>query len=320
MAINTVNNVNKDWKFTDIFSLSKVELDKLKLQVANKVQCKYKSVGSEVFKYPYAHEVGGTAVFEHDTAHKAIKQYLELLHNKPVQEDSDNEATFKTKIDKWSCDLSRSSSWTTVINACQLSWESPNGPWNQGYIESFWQRMESGDIKWDHTLDRKAGGVEVKEDMPLNNLALVPMSASSLMALIAGVVYYVVRDEEIPTHLKQAFMSVKVTWVFGASRDEIINMSISENIEQHKRKRHTEFDNIFQVRQWMSMMSATSGGKLDPKKAIDVVKYALIMGDPLRPAEMPPWLTALMKDTPPHVCQQGGGSHPAGCDQELHHR
>ena len=291
--------INKEWKFADIFALSKVELDKLKVQVANKVQCKYKSVGSEPFKYPCAHEVGGTPAFDQVNAHKVIKLYLDLLNNKPVKQESDSEAAFKTKIDRWSSDLSRASSWTTVINACQLSWESPNGPWNQGYIESFWQRMASGDIKWDHTLDRKAGGIDVKMDMPLSGLALVPMSASSLMALIAGVVYHVVRDEEIPTNLAQAFMSVKVTWVFGASKDEIINMSILDNIEQHKRKRHTEFDNIFQVRQWMDTMAIASGGKLDPKKAIDVVKYALIMGNPLAPADIPPWLNALLKEKPP---------------------
>ena len=28
-------NINKDWKFEDIFNLSKVELDKLKVQTAN---------------------------------------------------------------------------------------------------------------------------------------------------------------------------------------------------------------------------------------------------------------------------------------------
>ena len=43
--------INKDWKFTDIFALSPVELDKLKVQVANKVQCKYKNVGSRPFTY-----------------------------------------------------------------------------------------------------------------------------------------------------------------------------------------------------------------------------------------------------------------------------
>ena len=64
------------------------------------------------------------------------------------------------------------------------------------------------------------------------------------MALIVGVVFHVVHDGTCPDNLKNAFTSLKVTLCIGASADEIINMSIKENIDQHKRKRHTEFDNI----------------------------------------------------------------------------
>ena len=42
-----------------------------------------------------------------------------------------------------------------------------------------------------------------------------------------------------------------------------------------------------------------TGKLLDPMKAIDVVKYALLMGDPLRPKEIPSWFVALLKGNPP---------------------
>ena len=42
-----------------------------------------------------------------------------------------------------------------------------------------------------------------------------------------------------------------------------------------------------------------TGKLLDPMKAIDVVKYALLMGDPLRPGEIPSWFVALLKGNPP---------------------
>ena len=85
------------------------------------------------------------------------------------------------------------------------------------------------------------------------------------MALIVGVVFHVVHDGTCPDNLKNAFTSLKVTLCLGASTDEIINMSIKENIDQHKRKRHTEFDNIFQVKQWMDAMPRVGSGKLlDP--------------------------------------------------------
>ena len=137
---------------------------------------------------PHALSVGGTPAFDPENATKAIKAYIELLNNRPKKQDHEEEVAFNNKVDMRSSELARAPSWTTVINACQVSWESPNGPWSQGYITSFWQRMESGDIKWDRTLDRKVGGCGVTNPS-LNNLALVPMSASSLMALIAGVIY-----------------------------------------------------------------------------------------------------------------------------------
>ena len=77
-------------------------------------------------------------------------------------------------------------------------------------------------------------------------------------------------------------------------------MSMNENIDQHKRKRHTEFDHIFQVKQWMDATPRVGTGKLlDPMQAIDVAKYGLLMGDPLNPGEIPSGLVALLTGKPP---------------------
>ena len=72
--------------------------------------------------------------------------------------------------------------------------------------------------------------------------------------------------------LKHDYMSIRVTWLFSSTRDEIVNLSIHENISQHQRRRHTESDNLFQVKMWMDSMPAIPGKLLDPKKALDVVK------------------------------------------------
>jgi hypothetical protein len=42
-----------------------------------------------------------------------------------------------------------------------------------------------------------------------------------------------------------------------------------------------------------------TGKLLDPMKAIDAVKYALLMGDPMHPVEIPSWFVALLKGNPP---------------------
>ena len=252
------------WRKEDIFALSRVELEKVKLEVAKKVQCKYKGVGTAgPFAYAYAQDVGGTAPFTEEAAKTAIKKYLDLINNKPVKGTNDTEEQFKAVLAKWTSDVARASTWTTVINGCQLSWLPPNGPWNQGYIMSFAQKFESGDSKWDITLDRKAGGVAVSETMDLGSLKLVAMNSSSLMGLIMLVVFHVVQGE-VPEHLKQAFTSLKVTWCFSATSDEIIRMSIKDNIDQHLRKRHTEFDNInYRIFIWAQVVNFVLGTKLN---------------------------------------------------------
>ena len=297
------NGPNADWKAEDIFKLNPVELDKLKLFVATKLECRYKSVDGGPFHWSYAEPVGGTTAFTEESAKEAITNCQKVLSEKPTKGSSESEESFKNKEDAWITKFARASSWSCVVNGCQLSWQSPNGPWNEGYIMSFLEKLQSGETQWDMTIDRKAGGVRVKETMDFTSINLIPMNASPIMALIASVVFHVVREGKCPPRLKEAFKSLKVTWLFTATIDEIINLSMKENMDQHLRKRHTEFDNLFQVKQWMDTMPrvAAAAGKLDPKKAIDVVKYALVMGDPLRPGEVPVWLKPLLKGGPPTI-------------------
>ena len=69
------------------------------------------------------------------------------------------------------------------------------------------------------------------------------------MALVRKVVGHVKRTGEAPEPwIATAFKSLRVTWLLEASGDEIATLSMRENIEQFTRRRHTEFDNIFQVK------------------------------------------------------------------------
>jgi hypothetical protein len=56
-----------------------------------------------------------------------------------------------------------------------------------------------------------------------------------------------------------------------------------------------EMDNTFQVRCWMGGITANTDGKLDPKKALGAVKYAIALGDPLRPTEVESCMRTLLK-------------------------
>ena len=94
-------------------------------------------------------------------------------------------------------------------------------------------------------------------------------------------------------------LSTQVLWCFAATPHEIATAGVADNIEQHQRRKHSELDNILQIKSWIDGMSIQTKGKLDPSKTVDVLKYALILGNPLNPAFVEPWLLPLLKGAPP---------------------
>ena len=119
-----------------------------------------------------------------------------------------------------------------------------------------WEQFANGSKQWDRHLERKAGGIDTSQEKlkPSQVTKFTLMGSSSAMALIRAVVGEVMRTGKCPPALAQDFKSLRILWFFNATHDEIKTMSIAENIEQHQRKRHTELDNIFQIRQWTRTM------------------------------------------------------------------
>ena len=54
----------------------------------------------------------------------------------------------------------------------------------------------------------------------------------------------------------------------------------------------------------MSAMPAVTNNKLDNRKAIDVVKFAMIMEDSLNPGKTPAWLAGLLAGKPPTMANK----------------
>ena len=292
-----------EWEDNDLFKLSKMERDRLKQQVAKSLGIHWQS-GSTIstsLGIKWAHEVGGIQPISPETAEAAAKKFKEKLENRPKKTSSEPEDDFKKRMKTWEQDLDSLSSWATVVSATQISWESPNGPWNVGYIENFSEKITSGELKWDVNVERKAGGLNLENLSSLCSQSLVVSNSASMMALVRLVVGKLVRTGSIDDELKRCFMSMRVNILWSASKDEIVNLSSMENIEQHKRRRHSEFDNIFQVKQWMESMPLVKDVSLNANKAIDVVKYALVMGNPLKPSETPQWLLNLLRDKEPSM-------------------
>jgi hypothetical protein len=223
-------------------------------------------------------EVAGTPAFSEDAVKTRIAKYLMVLEECP-------------QASNWQERLREVSQMTVVVNGCMLDWSAGDRPWNVGYIKDFWSKFESGERIWDSTLERKGGGYGAVDlaKVEMKSLSLRLDSSSSVMALVRAVTGLALRTGTVPENLRKAFMSIKVTWLFGATAQEIVTLGMRGNLEQHARRKHNEIDNILQVSAWMQAMPLLTGGKLNPEKAIDVMKYATTLGDPLNPGVVEPW-------------------------------
>ena len=91
-------------------------------------------------------------------------------------------------------------------------------------------------------------------------------------------------------------------------------MSIKENIDQHLRRKHNELDNIFQVIGWMDGLAKVN---LDKNKALDIVKFALSLGDPSRPHSCPSWMKNLLQGKPPTFKNKLGALNTPGVTKKF---
>ena len=105
---------------------------------------------------------------------------------------------------------------STVINGCLVSWRS-FGSANSGYIRAWPDKNLSN---WDSGIERKAGSVDIS--VSWSNQHFVLTSFSSLMALIAAVVFQFKTTGTIDQFLCRAFTSIRVLLLMDATRDEIL--------------------------------------------------------------------------------------------------
>jgi hypothetical protein len=171
-----------------------------------------------------------------------------------------------------------------TVNGCQVLWR-PMIPANEGYVLKW---METNVDQWDPAVERKAAAVDPSQKP--SHLEFACTSSSSLLALIVATVSAYKRTSDIPAALANAFSRIRLCVYFNAAAEEIDVVNQCENIEQHERKRHTEIDNILAVATWMESLKRMSDSALNPGSALDIVKFAVVLGDPRRPLNTPAWL------------------------------
>eukprot|EP00971_Amphidinium_carterae_P193878 3846899-Amphidinium_carterae.2 len=278
MAEGSEFKTNPKWLDSDLLKMDAVETQKVKLQVAHALDLRYGLFNPDK---PGSVAFAGIPGFDPMRARRK-HEVIERLSKDPKHDDV-----------KWKTEYDEAIRYVCTVTALQLRWDAAGTPWNAGYIESWFEATCVNGTGWDSLLERRAGGYRPDRD---NNQNMTTTGSSSLMGLITRVVGQVMRGEDVNPAWKAAFCRIRLVIYIGATQDEMAALNASENIEQHERKRHNELDNIFQVREWMKQMQQLrSQYGLDPTKAIDVVKYALALGDPRDVWDCPEWLRGLLQ-------------------------
>ena len=175
---------------------------------------------------------------------------------------------------------------TMSASALQLAW-TPTSWLNVGYIK----KWADDDLQtWDSTVERRAAISFTTQRFSCTN-------RRSIFALIATLVHEFKTTETIGDHnIAKAFSRVRLLLQFDLAAEDVLLINQAENIEQPKRKRHTELDNIDAVS--VSKAAITGQGPvsaLKPDAALDVFKYACTLSDR---GGKPAWLLKELKGKP----------------------
>ena len=267
------------WQDSDFFKLDEADLARVKRQIASKLGLRYGQGDPSV---PFAMDYCGIHAFTCNTYNKAKAAFS----NAAAKADASDAESAVANVCSMVC----------TVNGCQILWR-PQILVNEGYVLRW---LESNIQRWDPFIERKAAAANPDDDTAYLDFACT--GSSSLLALIVATVSAFKRTGSIPGLLAHSFSRIRLCIYFNAAAEEIGVLNQAENIEQHERKRHTEMDNILAVSSWMSSLARLSASALNPQCALDVVKFAVALGDPRQPLQTADWMkTELAKAGKPNT-------------------
>jgi len=218
-----------DWQLANLFNLDPPAIRTLKIKLASHLGLRY-AVCNQAKAFALA--VGSTPPYEADLVKKNFTEYYEKLAIKEPERSSGV------------------SSFT--INGCQVRWETAAAR-NVGYILTSCTKYVEA---WDVMIERRAGGLVAERFHPHDEQELTLTNMSSLLCLIAHIVFQFKTKGLVDPPLARAFSGIRVALYRGATADEVRALNFHENVEQRQRKAHCELDNIESVRQWRASMRA----------------------------------------------------------------
>lgn len=268
-----------NWQLQDLFSMDPPAVRALKIRLASHLGVRYAQCNQHK---PFATDASGVTAYQTKDIFSQWKQH------------TDDQTSGKKSTSATTC---------TIVNACQVKWECASAT-NVSYICNACLKYVEN---WDTSVERRAAGLADDKWEPQDEQELVLTNMSSLLALVAMVVYHYQRHGQVPPELANAFCSVRVSLYFLATPDEIRALNSVENVEQMQRKAHTELDNVNCVRQWRASMQSYPG--LNADSALDVVKYAMVIND-LRSTTTPSWLLQLLNGRAPTMVNKLAAMKP----------
>ena len=266
------NGVGPDpaWQLADFFALDGPQTRTLKIKLASHLGLRWGPCNQSK---AFARGVGSTAPYDTTEVRKLWED-----HNARMATGSPDPSGGMSSV---------------TINACQVRWETSAAK-NVGYILTSCTKYLAA---WDPMIERRAGGVIKERFEPHDEQELTHTKMSSLLRLVAHVVFQYKTLGKVDDRLAEAFSSVRVAIYYGATSDEVRSLNFHENVEQRQRKAHCELDNIECVRQWRQSMKAFA--HCDPENGVDLVKYALCVSDLRTSGSAPPWMRQLLGSQPP---------------------
>ena len=187
--------VTPGWQFDDFFKLDPTQELTLRKQLANYFGIRY---GDSVNKSKhFAVAVSGLPVYSEDMIVKHLKAQEALVAGQVASSEA--------------C-----TSLSLVVSGLLVAWNT-NVPLNVGYVQSW---AEQNLANWDVGVERKAGGFDRKALFSAQHFHCT--NRSSLMAMIASVVFNFKSTGSVPEKLGNAFCSVRLLLYPEASPDEIM--------------------------------------------------------------------------------------------------
>ena len=265
------NIVPKTWVYEDFFQMNANEELQMKNELAQALGIPYGDVNREDDDDEFAVTISGIPAFTVNRFTAARNEFATALTaNNPVR-------------------IRNASSFSVVASGCLIRWK-PLVDVNEGYVKEWGQKNLHN---WDSSIERRAAP---SADPPACTY-FTTTGASSLLALIAQVVFEFMTTGKIPGKLATAFKQVRLNVCFNASGDEIALIGQCDNIEQSLRKKHSEMDNILAVLSWQQSMEGWSD-ILKPDSPLDVMRFACCLGDLRSSENTPEWLAKLLNGKP----------------------